>query len=116
MRKFFGILRIMISQMSYDIYTRLYDFFVFSLWENRYDILERIVVVIGCIITFLFDAWIFWMLYKWAEHPVVIGFFTIGALLIMLVQFFAWIDRKRIHNWFLNRWSRASHTYRHRRQ
>ncbi len=114
MRVFFGTLRVLISQMSYDIYIRLYDLFVVW-WETRYDILKRIVVIISIIVTLLFDAWIFWMLYIWAEHPVVLTFLIIGTIMVMFLQVGAWIDRKRICTWLLNRWSRASQTYRHRR-
>jgi mannose/fructose/N-acetylgalactosamine-specific phosphotransferase system component IID len=114
MRVFFGTLRVMLSQISYDVYTWFHDLFI-RLRENLHDILKRLVVVIGVIVTILFDAWIFWMLKKWAEHPVVITFVIMGSILLVFLQIGAWIDRKKIYNWFLNRWSRASQVYRHRR-
>ncbi len=114
MRVLFGTLRVMISQMLYDIGIWFYDLFVVW-WETRYNILKRIVVVISIIIILLFDVWIFWMLFKWAEHPLVLTCVIIGAILVIFLQVGAWIDRKKICKWFLNRWSRASQTYRHRR-
>ncbi len=115
MRVFFGTLRIMISQMSYDIYIWFYDSLI-VFWDYRYDILKRFVVVISVIVTLLFDGWIFVMLFWWAEHPLVLGSIVIGTFLMVILQMFAWIDRKKIYKWFLNRWSRASQTYRRKSQ
>lgn len=110
MKIFFGTLKIMISQLSCDIGMWFYGLF-WVLWDQRYAILKRMVAVIGIIVTLLFDVWIFIILFNWAEHPLVI----VGVILIVLMQVGAWINRKDFYKWFLNRWSRASQTYRHRR-
>ena len=115
MRVFFGTLIVLISQMSYDIYDWFNDIFA-GWWENLYDIFIRIVVFISVIVTLLFDIWIFIALYRWAEHPLVITFVIIGAILVVFFQISAWINRKDIYAWFLDKWSRASQTYRHRRK
>jgi len=111
MKVFFGTLIAMISLILYDIYDWFYNFFA-ELWENRYDIFIRIVIVISVIVTLLFDGWIFWMLFNWAEHPLVITFVIVGAILIIFMQISAWIGRAYYHEWFVNNWNRASYAYR----
>jgi formate-dependent nitrite reductase membrane component NrfD len=115
MRVFFGTLVILISQLSYDAVMYFYDLSV-VLWENLHDILIQIVVVIGILITLSFDAWIFWMLFNWAEHPIAATFVIIGGILVVFFQVGAWINKENINKWFLNEWDRASHTYRRRRK
>lgn len=114
MKVFFGTLKVLISQLLYDIGIYFYDRFI-MLWENLHEILRRLIIVVSIIVTLLFDAWIFWMLYNWVEHPVIIVFSGVGGALLVMMQIIAWIDRKKIYKWFLNRWSRASQTYRHKR-
>ncbi len=115
MRVFFGTLIILISQLSCDFGMYLYDLSV-ELWENLYEILIRIIFVIGIIVTLVFDVWIFAMLYTWAEHPVVTTFVIMGAIVVLFFQVGAWVNRKNICKWFLNEWSRASQTYQRRRK
>ncbi len=114
MRVFFGTLIIMISQLSCDFGMYLYDLSA-ELWENLYVVFKRMLIFVGVVVTLLFDAWIFWMLFNWAEHPLALTLIIMGAIVVIFFQVGAWIHRGNIYKWFLNEWSRASHTYRHRR-
>ncbi len=110
MKVFLGTLRIMISQLLCDFGMFLYDFSV-ELWENLYEVFKRMFIFFGVVVTFLFDIWIFWMLFKWGEHPLVLTCVIMGAILVAFLQVGAWLNKENICQWFLNEWSRASHTY-----
>lgn len=111
MKVFFGILRVLISQLSYDAVMYLSDLSV-VLWENLYDVFMRMVFFVTVIVILLFDIWIFIVLYKWVDHPLVATFVIIGGILVIFFQVGGWINRKDIYAWFLNEWRRASNTYR----
>jgi hypothetical protein len=115
MRVFFGTLMVLISQMSYDIYDWFHDFFV-VLWENLYDVFKRMVIFVGVVVTILFDAWIFWMLFNWAEHPLVITSIFTGTILIIMLQLMAWLGRVYYYECLLDKWKRASQTYQRGRE
>jgi hypothetical protein len=110
MRVFFGTLRVLISQLSYDAVMYFYDLSA-VLWETRRNVFKRIAIFIGVIVILLFDIWISIALYRWGEYPAVLTF----AILVGFFQVGAWISRKKIYSWFLNEWGRASQTYQYRK-
>jgi hypothetical protein len=114
MRVFFWTLRVLISQLLYDIAMYFYDFSA-VLWETRRNILKRMVFFVAIIVTLLFDIWIFIVWYDWFVHPLMVTLLIICMGLGVTAQIEIFLRGKDIYKWFLNEWSRASNTYRHKR-
>jgi fatty acid desaturase len=103
----------MIFQILGDIFESIWDFLVIK-YENRRKIIKSIILVICSIVIFLLDLWIFIIFFAWAQRPSMLVAVVVCVAIMITLQIGIWIDREKIHKWFLDNWDRASKKYQRR--
>lgn len=109
--KTFGILKTMVFLISRDIFESFADFLAIQ-WRNRYETVRLITLVICGIVVIFVDILLIIILFTWVQHPFMVTSVIICWVLGVMAQIMLWIDREKVHKWFLDNWDRASQKYR----